>query len=367
MGNPLKKIVLPFTFEKKENKQFSSHYLRHINNLRGFLWVFAIVISSSLLPLSGLASTLKELNLSNNARWTIDLSALSSNEVQNGESAEIYTIGFDYYTKLTYQDRDIATIIFQPYWVQLKGVSAPPEFFDDGDDNAINWRITNINFTGLSRGKFNIRVGHFEVPFGIEQNLDSNGTLRQFTFTDRAIKADWGISANGVLPSFDYEFALTRGSGNNWTNDSDPYLVSGRVGAPHINNIVWGISYFYGNLLAPQGIVHRRRAGLDLAYYYYQWEFHNELSFGRDENIDTENAWIEIAWNNRTESLKTYTQWQYRTRDESGDKETLNVFVLGAQWFVSPAIDISAQWQEALVPKKEDDKSIIKILLRWRI
>ncbi len=368
MGAPLKISILPFAFDEEENKPYknSTIYAKE-HSVWGYLCIVFTTIVLTTYPPMGIASSSKELNVSNNARWTFDLSALSAKETQSRDSAEIYTIGFDYFTKLTYQDRDIATIIFQPYWIQLNNVQAPPEFFDDGDDNAINWRITNINFTGLSRGKFNIRVGHFEVPFGIEQNLDSNGTLRQFTFTDRQIKADWGISANGLFPSFDYEFALTRGSGNNWTNRSEPYLVSGRIGAPHINNIVWGLSYFYGDLLTHQGIIHRRRVGADLAYYYYQWEFHGELSLGKDEGIDTENAWIEAVWNNRTESFKTYTQWQYRTRDDSGDKKTFNFFVIGAQWFISPKIDVSSQWQETLAPDKENDRSTVKILLRWRI
>jgi hypothetical protein len=222
----------------------------------------------------------------------------------------------------------------------------------------------------LSRGGFNIRAGHFEVPFGLEQNSDSNGTLRQFTVSDRNIKADWGASINGVLPSVEYEIALTRGTGNNITNDStdtrDPSVFAGRIGTISTQNTVWGFSFLDGDIVSGNSTVTRQRLGLDWVHYHNNWEFMSEISTGDNGDTDTENAFFEVAWNNLSETVKIYNQWQYRTRDLNGSIDT-RFFTIGSQWFISRKVDVSAAWSATLADQSANNTSIATVQLRIRL
>lgn len=170
------------------------------------------------------------------------------------------------------------------------------------------WRIANFNLTSLSRGGFNIRAGHFEIPFGLEQNIDTNGTLRQYSFSDRGIKVDWGSSINGKYRGIDYEIAVTRGSGNDITARHDPYLISGRVGSSSTANFVAGFSWMYGDVLNATSALPRRRVGVDLAYYTGPWELLMEISGGENDGAGTANGLAEVSWRSPTESLHLYMQ-----------------------------------------------------------
>lgn len=314
-----------------------------------------------------------ELNISDNARWAIDASSRYTNtrtSDHHNEAFAQHVVGFDFYSKIVRDGRDIATIVFQPYWVEINNHASPPSFFSDGNDGALNWRIANINYTGLSRGGFNLRAGHFEIPFGLEQNIDSNGTLRQFTTSDRNIKADWGASINGILPSIEYEIALTRGTGNNLSNDSTdathPSVLAGRIGTLSTQNNIWGLSLLNGDIVANHKTVTRRRLGLDWTHYNNNWEFISELSIGDNGDTDTENAFIEIAWNNLSETVKIYQQWQYRTRELNNSINT-HFFTLGSQWFITRNIDASAAWSKTFADQSANDTSTLNIQLRIRL
>jgi hypothetical protein len=313
------------------------------------------------------------LNLSDNTRWAIDASSRYTDTTKANDHHEVFAqhvVGFDFYSKIVNHGRDVATIVFQPYWIELNNRVSPPSFFSDGNDGALNWRIANINYTGLSRGGFNIRAGHFEVPFGLEQNIDSNGTLRQFTASDRNIKADWGASINGVLPSIEYEIALTRGTGNNITNDSidntDPSITSGRIGTLSTLNTIWGFSFLDGDIVSGNNTVARRRIGIDWTHYYNHWEFISEISTGDNGDTDTNNAFFEIAWNNPSHNVKIYNQWQYRTRELNSTIDT-RFFTLGSQWFITNKIDVSAAWLKTLADQSANNTSTVNIQFRIRL
>lgn len=243
-----------------------------------------------------------------NTRWAIDV---STRQIRNLEADEWYSqdvYGFDLHKVFTGPNGDYGTLVFQPYLVHLNNIPNPPFFFDDGNDWELTWRIANFNYTGLGHGKFNVRIGHFEIPFGLEQNIDTNGTLRQYSFSNRGIKADWGASINGNLNKLDYELALTRGSSNEFLDRDDPYILSGRIGTPSHKNTIYGFSYFYGDVLAGTQTIRRKQLGLDIAHYYKQWEFLSELSGGENSDIEVLNWLGEISWRNLFESVHLYTQ-----------------------------------------------------------
>jgi hypothetical protein len=302
----------------------------------------------------------------NNARWALDFSSRHVDK-SGTNSFFVNAIGFDFHKVFSDSDGDIGTLVFQPYIVNFSDADKAPYYFD-GSHSELTWRIVNFNYTALSQGEFNMRVGHFEVPFGLEQNQDTNGTLRQFTYKNRGIKADWGVSVNGILPSFDYELALTRGSGNDLTDRESPYIVAGRIGSPSHRNFIAGLSYFNGEVLNAVTTVKRERWGLDLTHYRYHWEYLLELSAGEDEETDVLDGLAEISWRNSDETLHYYGQFKHSQFkvDRTWEKQT--EAVLGINWALPRNITLSGEWRKQTQTRGNmDDGGTLILQVRARI
>ena len=133
-------------------------------------------------------------------------------------------------------------------------------------------RNFNVNIKILQdRRSLNIRLGHIEVPFGIEYPIDTNGRALDYAPWEPnfvGIKADWGVSLNGIKNGYEYEVALLRGSGNGYASESvdreAPYFISGRIGATRNADFGFGLSSLTGRLLTPsREIVQRSRIALN--------------------------------------------------------------------------------------------------------
>ncbi|MEP2652335.1 MAG: hypothetical protein ABJH06_10105 [Paraglaciecola sp.] len=304
-------------------------------------FAFAILIAPSI----GLAQSLNSPLLGDNSRWSLDTSARVNHETETNSNAYTYALGLDIHKVFSSNKRDIGTLTFQPYVVKLKNVSAPPFFFDNGDDTQLNWRIANFNYSALSQGKLNIKIGHFLIPFGLELNEDTNGTLRQFTFSDRGIQADWGVSINGVYSKLEYEVALTQGSGNELLNTHNPYIFSGRLGTSSHKNLVGGLSFFYGDVLTENGVIERKKIGVDTSFYYYQWQFLFESSFGQTAGNDTINSFIEASWLESRERFKSYLQLGHQSLEVDQGKQNTTYWAIGLSWNHNNALELSAQYK----------------------
>ena len=303
-----------------------------------------------------------------NSRWTIDLASRASHNTEQNHTSFMHSIGLDIHKVFSNNTSDIGTLILQPYIVKLNNVKDPSFIFDDGDDTQLTWRIANFNYTAINQGKFNIRLGHFELPYGLEYQIDTNGTLRQLTSSDRGIKTDWGFSLNGIMPRFEYEVALTRGSGNEITSRYDPHIFSGRVGTPTINNFVTGFSWFTGDVLNGNGVTNRKKLGFDASYYYYQWQFMAESSIGETDDNRTLNGFVEALWRSPRESLSTYVQVGYQSTDLDEGSNSTSYMVAGIQWLSSNCFDISAQYKHNLKDDVSiDNDPILSVQIRYRI
>lgn len=168
-------------------------------------------------PLQGQQESVLD-SLTDNARWAFDLSARGMYNNRANEWYSAFFMGLDLHKVFSGPDGDWGTLVLQPYVMRLDS-PAQPAFFEDHHDWELVYRIFNFNYTGLAGGKFNVRVGHFEIPFGLEHVVNTNGTLHDYMHGPNiGIKADWGVSLNGELETFDYEFSLTRGTGNEWSS-----------------------------------------------------------------------------------------------------------------------------------------------------
>jgi len=300
-----------------------------------------------------------------NLRWAIDVSSRSVSN--NNDSFSANVLGFDLHKVVSTAERDIGTLVFQPYIVNFSGKESTPYFFD-GRDTELTWRIANFNYMALPSGALNLRVGHFEVPFGLEQNIDTNGSVRQYSYTERGIKADWGVSVNGVLPRFDYEVSLTRGSGNDISNRDNPYVIAGRVGTPATKNLIAGVSVFDGRVQGPDGVIKRQRIGFDLAWYYEHWELLGELSVGDDAGDRREQALVELSWRDASETLHVYTQFRQLRQEQSDTIDSGSSWAIGAAYDLSHGLSVDCQWSRVVDRLgSQQQQSEVSLQVRYRL
>lgn len=148
-------------------------------------------------------------------RLALDLTVRGVYEGTSENLDGMQFFGIDAHKVFGHERGDIGTLIVQVYGTSLTDVEMHPAMFKDDDDTKIVYRNVNFNYTSLFDGRLNLRIGHFEVPFGIEHVINTNGSLRTYMHDQNiGVKGDWGFSVNGELSRFEYELAWTRGSGN---------------------------------------------------------------------------------------------------------------------------------------------------------
>ncbi|MEW6087534.1 MAG: hypothetical protein AB1498_04460 [bacterium] len=162
----------------------------------------------------------------------------------------------------------------------------------------------------------NVRLGHFYVPFGIQPWIDTHGTLLQspameFSGVDR----DWGVGLEGQNELFEYQAAVTRGSGMEYFERDGNYILSGKISTPRIGEHLneWlGMSCLIGKVFDPMAVeklrsvtmdekessfmgnvIKKWRMGLDGQKLYGPLRLRGEISVGRD--ADKENVLAEFA------------------------------------------------------------------------
>ena len=184
--------------------------------------------------------------MTDNTRVALDMAARQIHPA-GGSDQNIFFVGLDYHRVVTGNKRDLATIVFQPTFAKLNHIAKPPPYFSDGNGKDLQWRYAYINYTGLSKGAFNIKAGHIELPFGAESNERLNGGALRQLVSDIQKKLDWGASLNGVVDSFEYEVAVTRGSNNDWDTKNPTEIFSGRLGYYGKQKYDFGVSFIYGD------------------------------------------------------------------------------------------------------------------------
>lgn len=329
------------------------------------------ILKLSIFSLMWAYSLQSDANMTNllgeNGRWSMDLSTRVNKNTALNLSNTMHVVGLDIHKVLSSKHSDIGTLTFQPYLVKLNNVHPHPFFFDNENDTKLTWRIANFNYTAISQGKFNIRVGHFEIPFGLEYQIDTNGTLRQLTYSDRGIKADWGLSINGILPNMEYEVALTRGSGNDYRNTGNPQIFSGRLGTLRNRNLITGFSWFYGDVLGANGIINRKKIAVDALYYYYQWQFMFESSLGKTAENNILNLFAEAMWRNPRENLNAYIQVGYQNTENDNNRHSTSYWLTGVQRLYTSGLDISIQYKHYLKDNEINEiDPVASFQLRYR-
>ena len=285
-----------------------------------------------------------------NLRWDLDLSHRALID-EDGDVGYFGALGLDVRNVFAGAGgSDIATVILQPYLLRGDGLSPRPGIFSDDHDYALQWRIFNANVRLLDSGAANLRVGHFELPFGLEQNLDTNGTLRRTPHAQNfGFVADWGATLNGELEALDYELGWSRGSGNEYLDRGGDGVLSGRIGTPREGTTVLGASFVHGDFLRGATTVRRTRTAVDWTTLWRAWTFQAEASHGRDSAaLDTSRLLVEANWTNPHETHLAWFQLLHTTFDRSGDHDTESEARLGYRARVSRNWTLSAQLTQPL-------------------
>jgi hypothetical protein len=256
--------------------------------------------------------------LRSNWRITVDLSGgLVVHDRGNRVLAQ-NVVGFDTHKVITGPAGDWGTLVMQGYLTRMDHLAGPV----DGGDASFMYRIFNLNITRFGRGRFNVRVGHFEIPFGLEHGVNTNGTLRDFMHGDNlGLKADWGAGVNGTWSAGEYEVTWSRGTRPAVPTEQNSYVVAGRVGTPANRNVVLGGSVFAGRVADATGLVDRRRAGVDMTWYRGLYGVMAEVARGRDTYPDLAasrqvlNTLLEVNRGSEDERVFTYVQARLFSED----------------------------------------------------
>ncbi len=305
------------------------------------------------------------------------------------------SIGFELLKKFSDKKGDWGSTLLQLRFVRydhqyilMNNNKVPPNHVDDTHDWELEFHDAYFKYSGRFKGRLNFGIGHYDVPYGLEQNVDTHSTLIQL-ISERNIgfKKDWGISMGGQLPEIDYEFAFTRGSGIEYVDRGKNFLLSGRIGTPADENFSIGISGLYGEPIDSMGImrgkelgvmgepntwfgstiipeddiIRRWRVGLDSIYLHGPFTFKGELSYGEDVNQEVVNGVFEIGYFSpgMDERLETLLQVQNAYQDintSGGDNDTF--LILGSNYKITNEVTLQFTYRhdfQRLKNTKDED------------
>ncbi len=314
--------------------------------------------------------------LGENSRFALDLSSRVIN-ISRGDSSNtgyMQQLGVDIHKVISAPRKDLATVVIQLYAARIDNLNPHPPFFESENDWEILKKINTINITALSRGSFNILLGHIELPYGLEYSIDTNTTLRQTPISQNlGLKADWGGGINGNINSIQYDFVVTRGSGMEYDSNGSPYAITGRIGSAfgsqsYFPSSGWGLSLFHGELMKGGTKIKRSRAGIDYQRTYGAFGLLSEFSWGKDDGMGRGMLFAEGNWTNANEQLFAYTQLKAALKDTTTAWDDKLTWTIGLDLFHANGLNLSFQYSKDI---RSFDNTIefeqLQFQIRYRI
>jgi len=322
-----------------------------------------VLLSLSLGLVCSLASYAEPIE---NFRWSIDGSARINNNIASDNTSRIFALGLDTHKVFTSKSGDIGYMVGQLYFTKLSNQTPFPWMFDDKDDSTLVIREAHVNYTAGPAGMPNIRLGHFTLPFGLENNLDTNGRLLDYNHgKNLGAKVDWGIGLNDVLETFQYSVSYTLGGKDEPKSINGSYAVTGRVGSLSYHDFVFGASLYHAEI---DGIK-RKRIAIDWQYYWHTWGLLGEAALGKDTK---QQQWrneqyylLEVNKSSVDEQLKLYTQ--YIVTNRSGEKKNNQLVNVGLSYQFNGQLELSMSSRKQLItPESGKKQHLVRAQLRYR-
>jgi len=289
-----------------------------------------------------------------------------------------YSLGVDAYRTFNQGNRRLATATVQVYQWCVEDRLRKPGILKGTDDCELVSKVSTVNFHVSGDGRFNILVGHPELPYGLEVPVSTNETARTLlTPRDTGLKLDWGVGVNGSIGGWQYAATLTRGSGFEWDDQakdgSTPWAFAARVGTDtggqrFLPNPGIGFSFFKADALNPAGLLTERwRGAIDWIEYFGPWGVMSQLSVGETEDRSVYNLFAELNRSNASEDLSAYLQYKSFNEDFDAGWERAQSVHLGVRWAITPLLTVSAQIsREFEVFAGGPEQTIFDIQLRLR-
>ena len=311
-----------------------------------------------------------------NSRWTTDLSTRAQYLTEDAPSQLGYfnSIGIDANKVFSSGNRDFATLNLQVNLWCIHGLTRRPALFDGEDDCQVVNKVSTVNFAIRGDGKFNLLVGHPEVPFGLEVPVSTSQTVRQLTNNrDIGMKLDWAVGANGTVGGLHYATTLSRGSGMEYRSTVDPYAIAGRIGTAtdsesYLGAPGAGVSWFYGDVLTrTRTISERWRLALDGVTYYGPFGFMAQISAGETDSMDTVNGLTEINVINRSDVVVSYLQLRSFNQEFASGWQDAWSAVVGTRITPDTHWAVSFQVERELTTfGSKVEQTILDVQLRYR-
>lgn len=172
-------------------------------------------------------------------------------------------------------------------------------------------------------GKWNLRAGHYILPFGLLSDYDTERLLlKTIEPLSLGMKLDTGVELLGFWGDFDYAVSLSQGVGRNrFTEVDDDKLLTARIGWQG-EDINVGLSGLIGEVLTEKDSEIRqdlglnrfyaKRLGIDVTKHVERLTLRAELSGGEDNKRSVGGGIVkaDYAFTPKLELNLKYAYWQ---------------------------------------------------------
>lgn len=302
-----------------------------------------------------------------NLRWSIDGSARLNHNQALSNTSRIYALGLDTHKVFTNSNGDLGYGVGQVYWTKLSNHIPVPFLFTSKDDSDFIIREAHLNYTAGPHWLPNIRVGHFTLPFGLEESIDTNGRLLDYYHgKNLGTKLDWGVSFNKVISLIEYNFSYTLGGKDKAKSVDSSYAITGRIGSLSHHDFVLGFSIFDGKI----DNVSRKRLAIDWQYYWGTWGVLGELALGEDNKQSQ--GWqkekyslVELNKTSINNQLKLYSQFIMRDRElQASVDKRVNI---GLSYQFTTQLELSVSGVKQLnSPSMGKKQQLARVQIRYR-
>jgi hypothetical protein len=306
-------------------------------------------------------------DFTDNLRWSLDGSARLNQDDALDNTSQIYALGLDTHKIFTNDNEDVGYAVAQIYFTKIHNLVPVPFLFDTKNDNKFIIREAHINYVGGAGWLPNIRLGHFTLPFGLEEAVDTNGRLLDYYLgANLGTKLDWGIDFNKVIQQLEYSVSYTLGGKDKLDSIDGSYAVTARVSSLSHQDFVIGGSFFNGKIDG----VSRKRVAIDWRYYWHTYGLFGELAVGEDDKLQgtyhsEKYALLEFNKTSFNDQLKLYSQLIFRDKAPQEHAEKLINIGLSYQFTTQFELSLAAMTQLDK-PNYADKKQLARIQLRYR-
>jgi hypothetical protein len=264
----------------------------------------------------------------------------------DGSGASRQSVGFEILKKFSTSTSTVASFDFQARMVRRDGYNPVPNEMDGAGHQGWAFEYHNLyldlyNVLGHSVGKFNFRVGHTYLPFGLNVQTDTHGTLLQLSNGDNfGFDEDWSAGFWGSINRhFNYDAYYLAGSGYDLKFKGQSGLGALRVSLGNQYSSQYGleggVSVIGGErLAAPMSAprlaaipVKTQRAGVDGRYRHTAPEglltFTTELSGGRDDRNSVVTMLHQAEYLRGSRRWGVASQFRHFYQDGRGDNSSI--------------------------------------------